>query len=92
MNGAQPPNKPIELSIGLPHCPGTRIYIHLTILATSLVLFITSGGIEAGQSGAAMGSFIYAMPDVRGQDTLTSTLQWSNLADGPFSAIIPLSP
>ena len=65
VNGTHTPHKPIELSIGLPHNPGTRIYIHLTILATSIVLFVTSAGIEAGQGGAAMGTFVYAMPDVR---------------------------
>lgn len=63
-DGIYSPNRPIELSIGLSHSPGTRIYLHLTLLATSIVLFVTSAGIEAGQSGAAMGSFVYAMPDV----------------------------
>nr|POF24003.1 hypothetical protein CFP56_54939 [Quercus suber] len=64
INGTGPANKPVQLSIGLPRSPGTRIYLHLTVLATSIVLFVTSAGIEAGQAGAAMGSFVYAMPDV----------------------------
>lgn len=64
-NGTHTSNKPIELSISLPHSPGTRIHFHLTILATSLMLFLTNASIDSGQGGAAMGSLVYAMPDVR---------------------------
>jgi len=63
-NGTHDTNKPIELSIGLPHSPGTRIYLHLTILATHLVLFVTNANVDAGQTPTALGSFVYAMPDV----------------------------
>jgi len=64
-NGTHAKDTPIELAIALPHNPGTRIHLHLTILATSIVLFIASANIDAGQAGAALGSFVYAMPDVR---------------------------
>ena len=63
-NGTHASSKPIELAIGLPHSPGTRIYLHLTILASSVMLFLTSASMDAGQAGAALGSFVYAMPDV----------------------------
>ena len=63
-NGTHASGKPVELAISLPHNPGTRIHLHLTVLASSVMLFLTSSSIEAGQSGAAMGSFVYAMPDV----------------------------
>ncbi|TKA23793.1 hypothetical protein B0A50_07075 [Salinomyces thailandicus] len=59
-----PTTKPIELAITLPQSPGLRIHIHLTILATSLLLFLTSSDIGSGsRNGAAMGSLVYAMPD-----------------------------
>ncbi|KAK4550465.1 hypothetical protein LTR36_000044 [Oleoguttula mirabilis] len=62
-NGTHPSTTPIELAIGLPHMPGTKIHIHLTILTTSLMLFLTSTSLESAQGGATMGSFVYAMPD-----------------------------
>ena len=64
-NGTHIVNKPVELAISLPHSPGTKIHLHLTILATSLMLFLTSTSMESGPGGAAMSSFVYAMPDVR---------------------------
>lgn len=54
----------IELAVDLPHSPGTRINLHLTVLAKSILLFLTSTGADAGQQATAMGSFVYAMPDV----------------------------
>lgn len=54
----------IQLAIDLPHSPGTRINLHLTVLAKSILLFLTSTSPDAGQQAAAMGSFVYAMPDV----------------------------
>jgi len=67
-NGIHESTKPIELSINLPGNPGTKIHLHLTILATSLMLFLTSSSLDSAQGGAAMGSFVYAMPDVRSED------------------------
>jgi hypothetical protein len=65
-NGTHDIHKPIELAIGLPHSPGTRIHLHLTILATKLILFLTTASIDAGSTASAtMGSFVYAMPDVQ---------------------------
>ena len=64
-NGTEAVGKPIELAITLPNSPSVRIHLHLTVLAASVMLFLTSASAEAGQPGAAMGSFVYAMPDVR---------------------------
>lgn len=64
-NGTHPSGQPVELAISLVRSPGTKIHLHLTILASSIVLFLTSAAMDAGQTGAAMGSFVYAMPDVR---------------------------
>lgn len=64
-NGTSPSAKPIELAIPLPHAPGSRIHIHLTVLATAIMVFLTNTSYESTGTAAAMGSFVYAMPDVR---------------------------
>ena len=57
--------KPIELSFPLPKAPHTMLHTHLTFLATSTMLFLTTAAVgEATSSVAPMGSFVYAMPDV----------------------------
>lgn len=58
------PGKPIELAIPLPNAPQTKIYIRLTISATSILLLLTTvfGGETATKP--ALGSFVYALPDV----------------------------
>lgn len=65
INGTQGGQEPIELSFDLPQSPGTRIYLRLYISNASLMLFLTNAGVDGGTSGAAMGSLVYAMPDVR---------------------------
>lgn len=56
--------KPIELAIPLPNAPQTKIYIRLTISATSILVLLTTvfGGENAIKP--ALGSFVYALPDV----------------------------
>lgn len=56
--------KPIELAIPLPNAPQTKIYIRLTISATSILLLLTTvfGGENAIKP--TLGSFVYALPDV----------------------------
>ncbi|KAJ9632055.1 hypothetical protein H2203_000456 [Taxawa tesnikishii (nom. ined.)] len=61
-NGTSPASTPIQLSIPLPYAPGSRIHIHLTLLATSLVLFLANSSSEVA-GAAALGSFVFAMPD-----------------------------
>jgi len=70
-NGIHTAGQPVEVSIGLPHNLGTRIHLHLTILATSIILFLNSATLDGAQAGAAMSSFIYAMPDVSSPYTYT---------------------
>ncbi|KAG9526081.1 hypothetical protein KCV07_g623, partial [Aureobasidium melanogenum] len=66
-NGAGPESKmsePIQFSMPLPNAPGSRIHTHLTILATSILLFCTSTTAEFSSSAIPpLGSFVYAMPD-----------------------------
>lgn len=66
-NGTDPTGaSPIHLSMALPNAPGSRIHMHLTILATSILLFLTSTtGDSAAGATPSLGSFVYAMPDVR---------------------------
>jgi hypothetical protein len=55
--------RPIELSFPLPKSPDTRIYIRLTIQATSLLLTTAMNGDTS--RAAPLGSFVYALPDVK---------------------------
>lgn len=63
-NGVHDESRPVELAFELPHSPGLRINLHLTVKASSILLFLTSTNTDASQSVASMGSFVYAMPDV----------------------------
>ncbi len=63
--GTESTVKSIELAINLPHNPGTRIHLRLDVFASSVMLFLTSAIAEGGLGSAALGSFVYAMPDVR---------------------------
>lgn len=63
-NGTHSSSEPIELAIDLPRSLGTRVNVHLTLLANAALLFLSSSSAESGSSAAAMGSFVYAMPDV----------------------------
>lgn len=57
--------QPIELSFPLPHAPTTRVHLHLTEQASSLIVFLTTVSTEGPGSGlSSLGSFVYAMPDV----------------------------
>jgi len=56
--------QPIELSFPLPRAPDTRIHLQLTIQKTSILLFLTTAVNGDTSSGAPLGSFIYALPDV----------------------------
>jgi hypothetical protein len=67
-NGTGPKSsmtEPIQFSMALPNAPGSRIHTHLTILATSILLFCTSTTAEFSTAAVpSLGSFVYAMPDV----------------------------
>jgi hypothetical protein len=64
LNGTDATVPPIELSFTLPQSPQVRIHIHLTILKTSLLLFLTTTSAEYSSSSCPLGSFVYAMPNV----------------------------
>lgn len=62
---ASPSVKSVEISFPLPRTPHTNVHVHLTTMATSTMVFLstTSAG-DAGSTVKPMGSFVYAMPDV----------------------------
>jgi hypothetical protein len=62
--------KAIELSFPLPKAPETKIHAHLTIHITSVVLFLTTVYGGDNPTGAPLGSFVYALPDVSGTQYL----------------------
>jgi hypothetical protein len=84
--------KPIELSFPLPKAPETKIHVHLTVNTTSIVLFLTT--VYGGDipTGAPLGSFVYALPDVSGvyncslagRLTTTAEQPWSDPFDTPL--------
>ncbi|KAK0124458.1 hypothetical protein ONS95_009412 [Cadophora gregata] len=54
--------QPIQLSFPLPKAPDTRIHIHLTVQATSILLFLITA-MNGDTSTVPLGSFVYALPD-----------------------------
>ncbi|PVH86974.1 hypothetical protein DL98DRAFT_406762 [Cadophora sp. DSE1049] len=54
--------RPIQVSFPLPKAPDTRIHLHLTIQATSIILFLTTA-MNGDTSTVPLGSFVYALPD-----------------------------
>jgi hypothetical protein len=57
--------RPTELSFPLPKSPDTRIYLQLTIQVTSFLLFLTTAMNGDTSRAAPLGSFVYALPDVK---------------------------
>lgn len=54
----------IQLSFPLPRSLDTRIYVHLTIQAKSIMMFLSTAAAEEMSSPPSMGSLVYALPDV----------------------------
>ncbi|KAK0651741.1 hypothetical protein B0T16DRAFT_454169 [Cercophora newfieldiana] len=56
-------DQPIQLSLPLPWSIDTRIYVHLTIKAKAILLFLTTASGEEAGAATPLGSFVYALPD-----------------------------
>ncbi|KAH6626810.1 hypothetical protein B0J18DRAFT_425720 [Chaetomium sp. MPI-SDFR-AT-0129] len=54
---------PIQVSFPLPRSLDQRIYLHLTIKAKAILLFLTTAPMEEAGSPTPLGSFVYALPD-----------------------------
>ena len=63
-NGTHDTSKPIELALNLPQVFGICIHLQITVMTKSILIFLTSTSADSGSTSAAMGSFVYAMPDV----------------------------
>jgi hypothetical protein len=61
---------PIEVSFPLPRAPHTSIHLQLTNNGPNLLLFLTTSSAESANS-SALGSFVYAMPNVSFRQTTT---------------------
>ena len=55
-------SKTVTFSTLLPHALDTQIHVRLTTRDKCLMLFVT--GADEGETLSAMGSFVYAVPDV----------------------------
>lgn len=58
-------NEVVQVSIPLPRSLDTRIFIRLTTQAKALVLSLTTASQEELAAPRPMGSFVYALPNVR---------------------------
>ncbi|KAL0640165.1 hypothetical protein Q9L58_000723 [Maublancomyces gigas] len=58
-----PSTVPRQLSFPLPRTRNTTVHMHMTLSNHSLLLFLTSQTPEASSQKAALGSFVYALPD-----------------------------
>ncbi|KAE8353341.1 hypothetical protein BDV28DRAFT_133293 [Aspergillus coremiiformis] len=68
--------RPQEISLPLPKALHTTAHIHLTLLETCTMVFLTTSTPgDSGWSVKPMGSFIYAMPDRSNpRNTISTTL------------------
>lgn len=58
--------QPLEISFALPKAPHAILHGHLTFLEACAIIHLTTSEMgESGSSTAPLGSFVYAMPDVR---------------------------
>jgi hypothetical protein len=65
--------------MSLPRALDTKIYIRISLKTKALLLSLTTASQDDLSSAATMGSFVYALPDVRIKPHFIS-LPWS--ADG----------
>lgn len=70
----------VELSIPLPQSLDTRIYIRLSTQTKAVMISLTTASADEGGSAKPMGSFVYAMPDVRGLKSTAMRLHETNPA------------
>ncbi|KAF1947522.1 hypothetical protein EJ02DRAFT_417698 [Clathrospora elynae] len=74
MTNGDASHAPIEVSFPLPRAPHTNIHLQLTNNGPTLLLFLTTASADSASS-AALGSFVYAMPNrATPADTLSTPL------------------
>lgn len=60
-----PTLQPTHLAVPLPFSPHTTLHLQITRLETSTLIFLSSTDPSSSGSQSALGSFVYAMPNVR---------------------------
>lgn len=58
-------NVPLQVSLPLPRSIDTKVFIHLAVKAKAVTLFLTTANQDEPATPAPLGSFVYALPDVR---------------------------
>lgn len=68
----EPSFKPIDISFPLPKHPHLNCHAHLSFMGNCNIVHLTTTDVGEGESGLpSLGSYVYAMPDVR-KDLLNS--------------------
>jgi len=80
----------VQFSIPLPRSLDTRIYVRLTVQAKATVVFLTTAAADELGTPTPLGSFVYALPDVRAQSPSIVVLT-HQLALQKFNPQQPLS-
>lgn len=63
-DSASPTFHPAHIAVPLPYSPHTTLHCQITRLETSNLIFLTSCDSSSGSSQTALGSFVYALPNV----------------------------
>jgi hypothetical protein len=53
-----------QFSFPLPNAPQSRVFVHVTVYQQALLIFLSSSS-EGAAAPSNLGSFVYAMPNVR---------------------------
>jgi hypothetical protein len=57
-------NEPMQVSLPLPRSIDTKVFVHLTVRAKAITIFLTTANQDDPSIPASLGSFVYALPDV----------------------------
>ncbi|OCT50870.1 hypothetical protein CLCR_09229 [Cladophialophora carrionii] len=70
----EPSFTPVELSFPLPKHPHLTVHAHLTFMGTCAMVHLTTTDLGDSEGDRPpMGSFVYAMPDMRDERNVIST-------------------
>ena len=72
----EPSFSPVEISFPLPKHPHLKFHAHLSFLGKCNIIHLTTTDLDLSDSSLPpMGSFVYAMPDVRWELNLVVLLE-----------------
>ncbi|KAH7362902.1 hypothetical protein B0T11DRAFT_88817 [Plectosphaerella cucumerina] len=81
-------NEPMQVSLPLPRSIDTKVFIHLTVRAKAITLFLTTANQDDPSTPAPLGSFVYALPDRFNPAQPISTTLFANEATVEFTTRI----